>query len=621
MPDPFESLPGRPVKDEDPFASLPGRPVQVTPPDGLKETMSDAAVGLGTGASFDMDDELVGAAHAAAKALGMGSKGYTESRDEYRGRKKLAHERSPVINTAGQLVGGAATSLVGAPEAGLLKIGGRLLGEGAVQGFGASEAENASGLAKDTALGAGANLALGGALHGVIKGGGKALGWTGRAAEEAAPSLADQAARSRVAAAGLNDKALASIHSPDPHLVQDAAQRELGIGGPIAGPAKILGQAKQAISAQEAKRAALAAEFDKAGVKADGARLANKLRRRADELEGQTVKRAKPGADDQEIEALARGKSAQGRIKARGMRKQVDALAETAVPGEATDLNAAAAAAEIGGKRAANKLDRANAPQLETLTPGLDPGGPKLLRKMADYYETRGQVPFGELNGLKQEWAKGANFSAESVQAKVKQDVHKILNQELKDSADALHPAARRALDDAGNPLPKDITAPGSQWARAGQLEHHAILAREGADKALNKQARAGVLSLQGMRKLVGGRDISAVGSLQQGASHVLDKAGKPLTTMGRILERKVAPVTPGLSKLMTSALVGPHVQPHELEQVKADEGVAKVQQAPAEEQAQTHFLESHTNPAYRRAALDDEDQDQPVTAEPPGGF
>lgn len=288
--DPFEGL--------DAAAPAPAKPA----PGSAVDTAKDAAVGLGTGLAYDFDDELVGALAKfknfakfvplagplldAGGAIAQGATGETEyapARDAYRQRKLLAERRSPVANTAGQFVGAGAPALAtgGASflEGGLLKTGAKLAAEGAVQGVGASEAEDVEGMAQDALTGAQTSLAVGGALHA----GGKVAGGLIKGVGNTSNRLARGAERSEVAAAGLNPRMVAK--EPGGVAGQAARQRKQGIGGPLAGKETILEQSSAAQAARHSEREALAADFSARGVKVDGALIGANLRQRAAKLD------------------------------------------------------------------------------------------------------------------------------------------------------------------------------------------------------------------------------------------------------------------------------------------------------------------------------------------------
>lgn len=128
--------------------------------------------GLKQGATFGFGDELTGLAESA-----LTRKTYKQARDEARANDQAAEEAHPVVYGAGELGGGLATALVpgGAAARGALAgVKGAALA-GAAYGAGSSEADltegDVGGLARDTAVGAGAGVVA----HGAVKVAGKAV--------------------------------------------------------------------------------------------------------------------------------------------------------------------------------------------------------------------------------------------------------------------------------------------------------------------------------------------------------------------------------------------------------------------------------------------------------------
>lgn len=128
---------------------------------------------LAEGATFSFADELVGLAHG----LVPGGKGYTEARDESRGRYDAYRRAHPVAALAGEVLGGAVVPIggaaAGASRAGAT-LGARVLGGmagGAIAGAGAG-ALTGAGMAETLQDTPGATI-MGGAAGGV---GGAALG-------------------------------------------------------------------------------------------------------------------------------------------------------------------------------------------------------------------------------------------------------------------------------------------------------------------------------------------------------------------------------------------------------------------------------------------------------------
>lgn len=130
-----------------------------------KPSMSESALrGGAQGLSFGFADELSGgvnAAYDAAKKMSVSDivKDYISRRDEYRAADRAAEEANPVTYGTSQIGGGLATALV--PGLGWVKggsalaNGARVLGTGAINGLGLSEADNPGEMALDTAKGAG----------------------------------------------------------------------------------------------------------------------------------------------------------------------------------------------------------------------------------------------------------------------------------------------------------------------------------------------------------------------------------------------------------------------------------------------------------------------------------
>ncbi len=142
-------------------------------------TNSDIAVGesvahgVGQGFTFGTSDEIYGAGRAL---FGDGdfSEDYEKFRDEYRGTLASSREQNPWATGIGEAIGGVGSGLLtgGAGLAGAGARGAIAAGAaaGGVTGLGYSEAEDAAGLAKDAAIGAGTGAVFGGAASGVGKG-------------------------------------------------------------------------------------------------------------------------------------------------------------------------------------------------------------------------------------------------------------------------------------------------------------------------------------------------------------------------------------------------------------------------------------------------------------------
>jgi hypothetical protein len=145
------------------------------PPPDVSEIESGIR-GTAQGLSFGLADEATGAAEAAKDWLMNDPKGfmdnYKKHRDESRKNYKSAEEANPGTYMAGQFAGGAGTALLSGGT-GL----GALAAQGALQGFGSSDADltegNYKGAIGDTVIGG----SLGAAGEAVGRLGGKALGY------------------------------------------------------------------------------------------------------------------------------------------------------------------------------------------------------------------------------------------------------------------------------------------------------------------------------------------------------------------------------------------------------------------------------------------------------------
>lgn len=138
-----------------------GRTVEVNPEASYTES---ASRGAAQGLSFGFADEFTGgvqAAYDAARKMSTADivKDYIKRRDAYRAADKIAEQANPLTYNAGQLGAGVATAFV--PGLGWVKggnallNGAKLLGSGAVNAVGLSEAETVPELAQDAATGAG----------------------------------------------------------------------------------------------------------------------------------------------------------------------------------------------------------------------------------------------------------------------------------------------------------------------------------------------------------------------------------------------------------------------------------------------------------------------------------
>lgn len=146
--------------------------------------------GLADGATFGWMDEASGVGEAAGRALGIRGiggkfsdlefsepdldfkKNYFEGRDRKREIQKAAKAANPKAHFAGELGGGVASTLLpgfGAAKTlkGAMSLG---AGVGGLSGAGHSEAEDAEGMIKDAALGAGIGSVGGAVGYGVGKG-------------------------------------------------------------------------------------------------------------------------------------------------------------------------------------------------------------------------------------------------------------------------------------------------------------------------------------------------------------------------------------------------------------------------------------------------------------------
>ena len=147
--------------------------------ESLGEQAKAGLIGAAQGASFGFADE----AEAGLKSA-LSEDKYSDLIKDIRERNKALSEKYPVTSTAGELAGGVGSMLLGgellagakgaknvasglssaAKLSDTLKTGAAV---GALTGAGSSEAEDLTGLAKDTAVGAGEGAALSGILHGI----------------------------------------------------------------------------------------------------------------------------------------------------------------------------------------------------------------------------------------------------------------------------------------------------------------------------------------------------------------------------------------------------------------------------------------------------------------------
>lgn len=646
-PDPRIVEDDRIVEDEEP---LPAPAAPAKPPDGAKETAMDFLVGGGSGASFEFDDEIAGGLRAVGdfmvnlgggqgldKAKAAGGRAYTAGRDEYRQRKELAAERSPTANFAGKVGGAVASSLLipGGAAGGAARVGGRLAAEGAVAGLGASEAEDAAGMAKDAAAGAATGLAVGHIGKQVVGGAGAAARYLG---EKAAPLLQEAAERSQVAATGQSLKQAAKL----PGGVRESAAvlKKHKIGGALAGKARIAREAAEATEQLEAKREQLSRQFSRQGVEVDGKHIARLLRDEAAGLapkpqwmerqlatEAEDIAAAKtaagrmragklrakaegPGIDEAEgLEAMAGGKTAAGRLRAKGLRKR----AETSP--DAQDLEAMAQGAEAGAERQAGRLrQRAAGPgtrtadDLEAQARGVEaqarrqaeklrsPGEPvriesnvnkaqrDLLESEAQYFESRGRMSFDEANQARKQWMENARFGSDAQQAQGAQKIHRMINHAMENAANGVMGGSGRAFREAGREMAHTIAAQGG--AEGALLQGAQRMPGDVADVGFGMYGGVKGVAAMGVRRLLRSRGNSMLGAGQEAASRILGRAAPVTGAAGRGLQA-AAPVA-GMAAARLSAA----------------EGAERVKQAflegGEESAAQAHYLESMTNPEYR---------------------
>lgn len=137
--------------------------------------LESLARGAAQGGTLGFADELTGAGEAALDKLTGSDKAlldlYKQHRDESRANYDAAAQANPMTSFAGNLIGGVAPGVLTsglAPAITTVKGAAALgAGVGAVGGLGASNSEDLSGMAKDTALGAGLGGVTGGALQGI----------------------------------------------------------------------------------------------------------------------------------------------------------------------------------------------------------------------------------------------------------------------------------------------------------------------------------------------------------------------------------------------------------------------------------------------------------------------
>ena len=136
---------------------------------GATDTALDGAYGMAQGLTYNLADEGYGAVRAMGDERPF-SEAYPEHRDEAREAWAEARDRSPFAAGGGEVVGAmlSPNKVFGAGKGlrGLV----RGAAEGGTQAFGASDSEDAKGMAIDTALGAGAGLATGAVANLATKG-------------------------------------------------------------------------------------------------------------------------------------------------------------------------------------------------------------------------------------------------------------------------------------------------------------------------------------------------------------------------------------------------------------------------------------------------------------------
>jgi hypothetical protein len=120
--------------------------------------VESALRGAAQGASLGFADEITGGLESL-----LTDKSYEQARDESRANYKQAETANPVTFGAGNVAGAVGTSLIVPGMAGAASVAGRAAqaaAGGALSGLGQSEATDATGMAKDAALGAGLGAGL-----------------------------------------------------------------------------------------------------------------------------------------------------------------------------------------------------------------------------------------------------------------------------------------------------------------------------------------------------------------------------------------------------------------------------------------------------------------------------
>ena len=239
--------------------------------------------GAAQGATLGFGDEIQGAIQAALPRPGVDfnpltyfkemGKRYDQERDWARKKNTEAQEANPGTYLVGQVVGGLAPGVL--TGTGL----GAMAGTGAAQGVGYSNADSATGLAGDAALGAGIGTAGWGAGKLLSKAAGalarKATGKLDKiapavlAAEAATEAHAPVASAKGAYASGIQkgSRQVENIMRLEPvaNATEQAAIRALETSGATPGlQHQVLGSTIQALPGQVAENAALKATYDAA---------------------------------------------------------------------------------------------------------------------------------------------------------------------------------------------------------------------------------------------------------------------------------------------------------------------------------------------------------------------
>lgn len=334
------------------------------------------ARGVGQGATFGFGDEFSGLVRAGLEKVAPSNpdlpmtarEAYQETRDAEREENRAAEAQHAGKFFAGNVAGGMLVPVPGGASGGVLKAGARLAGQGALMGAGASEATDAAGLAKDTAVGAGVGLAAGGVLHGAVKAGGKVLQGGGQLAQRLSKSAVIQ----RLLAAGIdpnNPKQMGNF-TPEEMVARLESQE---VGGGFKSTATIGEEAAAAAEKAEARRGELVQAFEKANKRPDANVIAAMLSEQAKKEAGPVGKKLVERTNViDEVPSVNPDKA-----------PLVKALQDRA--GYFKDLGRAS---------------------------------PKGLK-------------FSEANQLRADYGKRAKFGTDSPEAAVRQDVHKAINDEM----------------------------------------------------------------------------------------------------------------------------------------------------------------------------------------------